>query len=137
MAISIGLMTILLSLQQHFLLRLETKLALTTSAKFFMHVIQLPMEFFSQRFAGEIGSRVLINDKVAKVLSEKLATTLLDMMSLVFFGLILLRYDVLLTITCVDFFDDQHHRHQDSFSDREQMPVSVSFRKKGNLSAPP
>ncbi len=103
MAISIGLMTVLLSLQQHFLLRLETKLALTTSAKFFTHVIQLPMEFFSQRFAGEIGSRVLINDKVAKVLSEKLATTLLDMMSLVFFGLILLRYDVLLTLTCVAF----------------------------------
>jgi ATP-binding cassette, subfamily C, bacterial len=103
MAIAIVLMTVLLSLQQHFLLRLETKLALTTSAKFFTHVIQLPMEFFSQRFAGEIGSRVLINDKVAKVLSEKLATTLLDMMSLVFFGLILLRYDVLLTLVCVSF----------------------------------
>jgi ATP-binding cassette subfamily C protein len=103
MVISILLMTFLLSLQQHFLLRLETKLALTTSAKFFIHVIQLPMEFFSQRFAGEIGSRVLINDKVAKVLSEKLATTMLDMMSLAFFGLILLRYDVLLTVTCVAF----------------------------------
>ena len=103
MVISIALMAVLLSLQQHFLLRLETKLALTTSAKFFMHVIQLPMEFFSQRFAGEIGSRVLINDKVAKVLSEKLATTMLDMMSLVFFGLILLKYDVLLTLTCVAF----------------------------------
>ena len=103
MVISIALMAVLLALQQHFLLRLETKLALTTSAKFFMHVIQLPMEFFSQRFAGEIGSRVLINDKVAKVLSEKLATTMLDMMSLVFFGLILLKYDVLLTLTCVAF----------------------------------
>jgi ABC-type bacteriocin/lantibiotic exporter with double-glycine peptidase domain len=47
--------------------------------------------------------RVLINDKVAKVLSEKLVTTMLDMMSLVFFGLILLKYDVLLTLTCVGF----------------------------------
>ena len=83
---SVALMTVLLLLQRHFLLRLQTKLALTTSAKFLIHVIQLPMEFFSQRYAGEIGSRVLINDKVAKVLSEKLATTLLDMMSLVFFA---------------------------------------------------
>src|SRR5215471_6145456 len=91
MVICIALMTVLLCLQQHFLLRLETKLALTTSAKFFMHVVQLPMEFYSQRYAGEIGSRVLINDKVAKVLSEKLATTMLDMMSLFFFGLILLK----------------------------------------------
>src|ERR1700722_18077586 len=101
MAIAIVLMTVLLSLQQHFLLRLETKLALTTSAKFFTHVIQLPMEFFSQRFAGEIGSRVLINDKVAKVLSEKLATTLLDMMSLLFFALLMFRYDFWLTLVCI------------------------------------
>jgi len=55
-------------------------------AKFFTHVIQLPMEFFSQRFAGEIGSpRVNQRQKLPRSLSEKLATTLLDMMSLVFF----------------------------------------------------
>jgi NHLM bacteriocin system ABC transporter peptidase/ATP-binding protein len=101
MSISIIFMVVLLVLQQHFLLRLDTKLALTTSAKFLIHIIQLPMEFFSQRFAGEIGSRVLINDKVAKVLSEKLATSMLDMIAIVFFGLILLLYDVWLTVVCV------------------------------------
>jgi NHLM bacteriocin system ABC transporter peptidase/ATP-binding protein len=101
--ISIALMTVLIGLQRHSLLRLETKLALTTSAKFFTHVIQLPMEFFSQRFAGEIGSRVLINDKVAKVLSEKLVTTVLDMMALIFFAIVMIQYDLWLTITCVAF----------------------------------
>jgi len=101
--ISIALMIVLIGLQRHSLLRLETKLALTTSAKFFTHVIQLPMEFFSQRFAGEIGSRVLINDKVAKVLSEKLVTTVLDMMALIFFAIVMIQYDLLLTITCVAF----------------------------------
>jgi NHLM bacteriocin system ABC transporter peptidase/ATP-binding protein len=101
--ISIALMIVLIGLQRHSLLRLETKLALTTSAKFFTHVIQLPMEFFSQRFAGEIGSRVLINDKVAKVLSEKLVTTVLDMMALIFFAIVMIQYDLWLTITCVAF----------------------------------
>jgi NHLM bacteriocin system ABC transporter peptidase/ATP-binding protein len=103
MVISILVMIILLCLQRHSLLRLETKLALTTSAKFFTHVIQLPMEFFSQRFAGEIGSRVLINDKVAKVLSDKLVTTALDMMALIFFAVVMIQYDLWLTITCVAF----------------------------------
>ncbi|HEX4200212.1 MAG TPA: cysteine peptidase family C39 domain-containing protein, partial [Chthoniobacterales bacterium] len=103
MAVSIGFMILLVWLQRHFLLRLETKLALTTSAKFFTHVIQLPMEFFSQRYAGEIGSRVLINDKVAKVLSDKLVTTALDLMALLFFGLVMIQYDFWLTLICVTF----------------------------------
>lgn len=103
MAVSILFMILLVSLQRHFLLRLETKLALTTSAKFFTHVIQLPMEFFSQRFAGEIGSRVLINDKVAKVLSDKMVTTGLDMMALIFFAIVMIQYDLWLTLACVSF----------------------------------
>jgi NHLM bacteriocin system ABC transporter peptidase/ATP-binding protein len=103
MAVSIGLMILLLWLQRHFLLRLETKLALTTSAKFFTHVVKLPMEFYSQRYAGEIGSRVLINDKVAKVLSDKLVTTTLDLMALLFFALVMIQYDFWLTLICVTF----------------------------------
>jgi NHLM bacteriocin system ABC transporter peptidase/ATP-binding protein len=103
MGVSILFMLILFAVQRHFLLRLETKLALTTSAKFFTHVIRLPMEFFSQRFAGEIGSRVLINDKVAKVLSDKMVTTALDLMALFFFALVMLQYDAWLTLACVSF----------------------------------
>ena len=45
MAIAIVLMTVLLSLQQHFLLRLETKLALTTSAKIFTMSSNCPWSF--------------------------------------------------------------------------------------------
>ena len=103
MAVSIGFMILLLWLQRHFLLRLETKLALTTSAKFFTHVVKLPMEFYSQRYAGEIGSRVLINDKVAKVLSDKLVTTGLDLMALLFFALVMIQYDFWLTLICIAF----------------------------------
>jgi NHLM bacteriocin system ABC transporter peptidase/ATP-binding protein len=103
MAVSIVFMILMLWLQRHFLLRLETKLALTTSAKFFTHVVKLPMEFYSQRYAGEIGSRVLINDKVAKVLSDKLVTTGLDLMALLFFALVMIQYDFWLTLICVAF----------------------------------
>lgn len=38
-------------LQQRYLLRLETKVALTTSAAFFWHVLRLPITFFNQRLS--------------------------------------------------------------------------------------
>jgi NHLM bacteriocin system ABC transporter peptidase/ATP-binding protein len=87
----------LTGLQQHALLRLETKLALKTSARFFTHVLRLPINYFAQRFAGEIGSRVGINDKVATMIGGKLATTVIDSILVVFYGVLMFLYDGMLT----------------------------------------
>ena len=88
-------------LQQYYLLRLESKLALATSSKFFNHILRLPSSYFSQRYAGEIGSRVAINDKVAKVVSGKLATTTIDGIMTIFYAALMFRYDVLLTLVSI------------------------------------
>ena len=71
-------------LQEYYLLRLETKLAIKQSSEFLNHVLRLPVSYFGQRFAGELGSRVMINDKVAQLLSGQLATTVLDSILIVF-----------------------------------------------------
>ena len=54
-----------------------------------------------QRFAGEIGSRVQINDRVAKVMSGKLATTIVDGAMTVFYAGLMLLYDVPMTLTVI------------------------------------
>jgi len=91
----------LVALQQHYLLRLESRLSLSTSSKFFWHVLRLPVEFFTQRFAGEIGNRVAINDKIAKLLSGDLATTALNLMVIAMYALLMLQYDVVLSALSV------------------------------------
>lgn len=85
-------------LQQYYLLRMETKLALSSSSQFFWHVFKLPIEFFSQRFGGDIASRVLINDRVARLLSGDLATNVLNLVMIVFYGALMFFYDVVLTL---------------------------------------
>jgi NHLM bacteriocin system ABC transporter peptidase/ATP-binding protein len=88
-------------LQQYFLLRFETKLAIAGSTRFFDHVLRLPVSYFSQRYAGEVSSRVMINNKVAGMVSGGLATTALNSLLVVFYVLLMLFYDVPLTVICV------------------------------------
>lgn len=83
-------------LQQRYLLRLEARLAIGTSAKFLWHVLHLPLQFFTQRFPGEIASRVGINDRVATLLSGELATTTLAAVVVAFYAMLMFRYDPVL-----------------------------------------
>ena len=90
--------SLLVYIQQYYLLRLETKLALSTSSKFLWHVFHLPIAFFTQRYSGEIGNRVSLNDKVSKLLSGDLANSALNVIMVVFYALLMFSYDVVLTV---------------------------------------
>ena len=59
--------------------------------------MRLPVGFYTQRFAGEISSRCQINDKVAEILSGKLAATVIDAVMMVFYAMIMVMYDWVLT----------------------------------------
>ena len=85
-------------LESYYLLRVRTQISLASASKFFWHVLRLPVEFYTQRSPGEISSRVGINDKVAGMLSGDLAKAFLSVIKAVFFAMLMLFYDVWLTL---------------------------------------
>ena len=85
-------------LQSYYLTRVHAKLALSTSSRFFWHVLRLPVAFYSQRSAGDISSRVAINNRVANLLTGDLATTALNVVMVVFYAALMFSYDVTLTL---------------------------------------
>lgn len=101
MALTAVLRGALTRLQQYYLLKLETKIALSTSAQFLWHVLCLPVEFFTQRFAGDISLRVQSNDRVAQLLSGQLATNALNCIMIVFYLALMVQYSLILALTGV------------------------------------
>lgn len=93
MAFTAILRACLVWLQQTYLMRLESRLSLAASAQFFWHVLRLPVEFFNQRYAGDIAQRVASNDSIAQLLSGQLATNAVSLVTLVFYATVMLAYD--------------------------------------------
>ncbi|BAY23399.1 ABC transporter-related protein [Calothrix sp. NIES-2100] len=94
---------LLARLRLTYLRRLLLKLSVAMSGQFLWHTIRLPVGFYAQRFAGEISSRAQLNNKVAEILSGRLATTVIDSIMMVFYALIMLLYDPLLTLIAILF----------------------------------
>ncbi|MBF2007664.1 MAG: NHLP family bacteriocin export ABC transporter peptidase/permease/ATPase subunit [Chlorogloeopsis fritschii C42_A2020_084] len=86
-----------------YLRQLMVKLSVTMSGKFLWHILRLPVGFYAQRYAGEISSRVPINDTVAEILSGRLATTVIDAVMIVFYLLIMIQYNLMLSAIAVVF----------------------------------
>ncbi|MBR1395944.1 MAG: NHLP family bacteriocin export ABC transporter peptidase/permease/ATPase subunit [Selenomonadaceae bacterium] len=103
MVLTILLLSGMTALRAYILTRWQRKLTLADSSRFFWHILRLPIPFFQQRFAAEIASRVSFNESVANVLSNSVATSLLDLFTAVFYLLLLFQYSFELTMIGLTF----------------------------------
>ena len=78
--------------------RINGKIAAVGSTTFMWKVLHLPMEFFSQRMAGDIQQRKGTNASIASSLVSTLAPLVLQALMMVFYLVVMLRYSVLLTL---------------------------------------
>jgi len=97
MTVTMVLKAVVTYLQQHSLMRMEARLSLSSSAKFFWHVLRMPMDFFAQRFAGDVATRVEVNERVARLLAGDVATNLVNLLLIGFYAALMFQYDAVLT----------------------------------------
>src|SRR3981081_3399128 len=57
---------VLTFVRQSLLLRLQTKLSVVMVSRFLWHVMALPVEFFTQRHAGDVATRVGANEQIGR-----------------------------------------------------------------------
>ncbi len=98
MALAMVVQVFLMSLQKKYLLKLKTKLNISGSGEFFLHLLKLPSMFFQQRSSGDLVSRMNNNSTVATFLTDKLAENIINVVTLIFYMVIMLNYSVQLSI---------------------------------------
>ncbi len=115
-----------------YIAKVEGKLAIVSSATFMWHVLRLPVEFFSQRMAGDIAERQSSNENIAATLVKELGPILINLVMLVLYLIIMLRYSLILTMICVASIGVNIWLNQISL--KKRMNISrVRMRDSGKL----
>ena len=78
--------------------KIDGKLASVGETSFMWSVFRLPMEFFSQRLAGDIQQRKTTNSLISSTLVNTIAPLAFNTLMLVFYLIIMLRYSIVLAL---------------------------------------
>ena len=78
--------------------RISAKIDAVGSTSFMWKVLRMPMEFFSQRMAGDIQQRKGSNASVAETLVDTFAPLVIEACMMVFYLVVMIRYSLLLTL---------------------------------------
>lgn len=85
-------------IQAVYILRINGKMDVVGSTSFMWQVLRMPMEFFSQRMAGDIQQRQESNAGIAKNLVNIVAPLVLNMAMMLFYLFVMTRYSPLLAL---------------------------------------
>ncbi|MER7822492.1 NHLP family bacteriocin export ABC transporter peptidase/permease/ATPase subunit [Streptomyces sp. NPDC096097] len=101
MAVALVLTATLTALLQANLLRGRIISSTLSSARFFRHLLRLPVTFYSQRNPADLVQRLQSNDAVAETLARDLSAAAVDAVVVVLYAVLLWTYDPQLTLVGV------------------------------------
>jgi len=85
-------------IQAIYSLKLDGKMAVVGNSTYMWKVLRLPMEFFSQRMAGDVQQRKESNAEIAGQIINTLAPLALNTVMMVFYLVVMIRYSWMLTL---------------------------------------
>ena len=96
---AVGVIQIIVSAAQYiYSLKINGKMSVIGNSTFMWKVLKLPMEFYSQRMAGDIQLRQGTNAEIATVLVDTLTPLALNAVMMIVYLVFMLRFSVLLTL---------------------------------------
>ena len=99
---AVGVLQVLVAaIQGIYSLKINGKMAMVGSSGFFWKILHLPMPFFAQRMAGDIQLRQDANTDIARILVETIAPLIVNLLMMVFYLAVMLRFSPLLTLVGV------------------------------------
>ena len=90
-----------MSLQSVYSIKINGKMDIVGSSTFMWKILRMPMEFFTQRMAGDIMQRQTTNGAIAGTVIRTLVPLVLNSVMLVFYLVVMIRYSILLTLVGV------------------------------------
>lgn len=86
------------AMQSVYSIRINGKMASVGNAEYMWKVLKMPLKFFTQRMAGDIQQRQGSNAEISNTLINTFAPLLLNAVMMIFYLILMLRYNVILTL---------------------------------------
>lgn len=85
-------------IQTVYSLKINGKLSVVGNTEYMWKILCMPMEFFSQRMAGDIQQRQTMNASIAQSLVQTFAPLALNTIMMIFYLVVMIRYSLVLTL---------------------------------------
>lgn len=92
------LQLVAMGIRSIYLLRLQGKMAVVANASYVWHLLRLPVDFFSQRMAGDLLKRQETNQEIASTLITTFAPIALDLISMLFNLFVMFHFNITLAL---------------------------------------
>ena len=130
----VALQITVLWIQTIYMKKIQGKMAAVGNSSYLWKVLHLPMQFFAQRLSGDLADRQTMNANIAGTLVNVLSPLALNFGMMVFYLVVMVRYDFLLTVVgivsvIINIFMSRY------ISSKRVNITRVQTRDEGKLSA--
>ncbi len=112
---------LLIFLQGKAINRLKTRLSVALGSETLWHMLRLPMEFYLQRYPGEVAYRLTLNESINHALADDVITLVLSVLFAFSYGVAILYYDYTIALVAMSVMAANLLLMQCVYSSRSDM----------------